>query len=563
MANSGTIHYIFHDGTGLLISLKERRIRDPIYGYIHISPIERKIVDSEFVQRLRSIRQLQVAHIVYPSATHTRFHHSLGVMHLGGMFAFHLIANTAAKLGVDLKKLEIKDPKDLFSIIEGVRISGLLHDLGHGPFSHAFDSAVIKQCRKLHDMGVYNHEVLGYKIYQVYLREQILKETENYKDILYPESVIETIDYILAPHEIASKMTRTRRIIRVLRKVIRDAFFSADIIDFILRDAYYTGVIEYGTVDYKRLITNAYLIPPGSPKEEFEIVFSERVKDTIRNILFSRFWLYNNVYLHKTVRLFEHEIKELMKLLRPVFERILINTITGKDNEAFLKLTDENLLEYFPENYLKKDSPERKRAEEIIKTIKRREKKWKLIYTEEIPLTPSIKEEADKIIYDNRDKFVDVNTLRVFREEKEKELADLLKTLREKIIHVVRRHYRGFGEDDIWIDLPPIKFVPIISHVLIEGDLVIRFLTKVGKEVGENPKKFIKDERISDLLYAWPQVITPMRIYLRKKKNLEKFLDAIRKEVTSLLKGKKFGHITDEIIKLQYMIARLELPETA
>jgi len=108
------------------------------------------------------------------------------------------------------------------------------------------------------------------------------------------------------------------------------------------------------------------------------------------------------VYLHKTVRLFEHEIKELMKLLRPVFERILINTITGKDNEAFLKLTDENLLEYFPENYLKKDSPERKRAEEIIKTIKRREKKWKLIYTEEIPLTPSIKEEADKIIYDNR-----------------------------------------------------------------------------------------------------------------------------------------------------------------
>jgi len=54
-----------------------------------------------------------------------------------------------------------------------------------------------------------------------------------------------------------------------------------------------------------------------------------------------------------------------------------------------------------------------------------------------------------------------------------------------------------------------------------------------------------------------------MRIYLRKKKNLEKFLDAIRKEVTSLLKGKKFGHITDEIIKLQYMIARLELPETA
>jgi len=563
------ISYIFHDGTGLLVELRERRIRDPIYGYIYLSPIERVIVDSDLVQRLRSVRQLQVAHIVYPSATHTRFHHSLGVMHLGGMFAFNLIANTVAKLGFKLKELGIRDARDLFSIMEGVRLSGLLHDLGHGPFSHAFDSAVIKESKKLYEAGIYNHEVLGYKLYQIYLRDLIRQETTKINDVLDPDVVIETMDYILAPHELMGNMRGTRGIIKILRRVIRDAFFSADILDFILRDSYYTGVIEYGTVDYRRLITNAYLIPPESPWGEFEIVFSDRVRDTIRNALFSRFWLYNSVYLHKTVRLFERDLKELMGLLRPVFEQIILEAVERGHKDDFLRLTDDNLLEYFPEKYLEKDSDERKKAEEIISAIKRREKRWKLLHAEEVSLKPEIKDKVDKVLHDNKEKLKDPTELRAYYEEKERELGELIRELKERVARIIKKYHDEIREEDIWIDLPPIKFVPIISHALVEGEPVIKFITTVPKKLKEtkklkeNLRNFIKEERIGELLYAWPQIITPMRIYIRKSKELERIFGRLKRAMNQFIQTKDYANLRDRIIELQYMIARLELPETA
>jgi len=110
-------------------------IRDPIYNYIDYNKeVEKKVIDSRAVQRLRWLRQLQLAHLVYPGADHSRFQHSLGVMHLSGLFSSHLAS--------ELKRYGLLNDYSVDYLVEIARLSGLLHDVGHGPFSHAFEEAI-------------------------------------------------------------------------------------------------------------------------------------------------------------------------------------------------------------------------------------------------------------------------------------------------------------------------------------------------------------------------------------------------------------------------------------
>ncbi|MCE5252156.1 HD domain-containing protein, partial [bacterium] len=105
----------------LSYNFHEYAIRDPIHGFIGISELERKIIDTEIFQRLRRIKQLALAYLVYPGALHTRFEHSLGVLNIAGKIAEKLFNE-----GV------IKNQDN----VQIIRLAALLHDLGHGPFSH-------------------------------------------------------------------------------------------------------------------------------------------------------------------------------------------------------------------------------------------------------------------------------------------------------------------------------------------------------------------------------------------------------------------------------------------
>ena len=119
-------------------------ITDPIHRYIRITDLEKKLIDTEAFQRLRKIRQLAGAHLVYPSAQHTRFEHSLGVMHLAGL---------AAETLLDKGYITYKED------VESLRIAALLHDIGHGPFSHLFEEVLSGNASKK-----INHEIIGRKI---------------------------------------------------------------------------------------------------------------------------------------------------------------------------------------------------------------------------------------------------------------------------------------------------------------------------------------------------------------------------------------------------------------
>ncbi len=124
-------------------------IKDPIYGYIRLYEHEREIIDTPSFQRLRRLKQLPSVHYIYPGATHTRFSHSLGVMHLSGIFVNHLLEPHKNKI-----------PGDTFAhFFFLIRLWGLTHDLGHGPFSHAFEEAILEDFRL-------NHEYMSAKIVQ-------------------------------------------------------------------------------------------------------------------------------------------------------------------------------------------------------------------------------------------------------------------------------------------------------------------------------------------------------------------------------------------------------------
>ena len=103
-------------------------ITDPIHKHIKFTEVEKEIIDSYIFQRLRGIRQLAGAHLVYPSAHHTRFEHSLGTMHLAGFAAQTLLEKGYLDKLVD---------------VEYLRLAALLHDIGHGPFSHLFEEALL------------------------------------------------------------------------------------------------------------------------------------------------------------------------------------------------------------------------------------------------------------------------------------------------------------------------------------------------------------------------------------------------------------------------------------
>ena len=204
---------------------KQRELRDPIHGFIQRSEAEEKIIDTTVFQRLRGIKQLAMAHLVYPGAMHTRFEHSIGAMHVAGRLSDRLFS---------------KDNETTRTI----RFSALLHDIGHGPFSHVsenlldryFNSGKVKPKAKEKI-----HELLTFDI--------IEKNAEVGKLLSHQER--EKIIGYLSGSQGES----------IFREIISGPL-DADKQDYLLRDSYYCGV-KYGVFDIERLTGTLQAHPDG------------------------------------------------------------------------------------------------------------------------------------------------------------------------------------------------------------------------------------------------------------------------------------------------------------
>ncbi len=283
-------------------------MKDPILGYIHISEDDRKLIDSFPVQRLRRIKQLSLADIVYPGATHTRFEHSLGVMQISTMMARNL-------------PVELEDDE-----VYLVRISGLLHDVGHGPFSHLFEVHLEKHLGKDHeDMGVW-----------------VIRRSEL-ADII--SSLGYSVDEVV---EVALGRGSSKP--PYIKQIVRSAV-DADKLDFIRRDNYHTGA-GYGNIDVERLIYTLELV-----NEQLAVNMTSL--SVLETYIIARMKSFESIYYHKTIR-----AAQLMFVQAIEYAIEEFGFLSFDDPQEYLTLDDFKLWNIVDES---------RRGGEILSAIKRRD----------------------------------------------------------------------------------------------------------------------------------------------------------------------------------------------
>lgn len=240
-------------------------INDPVYGFITINhPLIFKIIAHPHYQRLRRIHQMALAFLVYPGAVHTRLHHSLG--------AYHLICNAIGELKA--KGTDISDEEEI-----AVKAAILLHDIGHGPFSHALEHQLVFNI---------SHEEIGLKIMQA-MNEEFDGELTTAIQIFtnqYPKKFL---------HQLISGQ------------------LDVDRMDYLTRDSFFTGVSE-GVIGYDRILK--MLI-----EKDGELMVEEKGIYSIEKFLVARRQMYWQVYLHKTAVAAENMVVKILQRVRYLFKQ--------------------------------------------------------------------------------------------------------------------------------------------------------------------------------------------------------------------------------------------------
>jgi HD superfamily phosphohydrolase len=236
---------------------KQKIINDPVYGFITIpDALIFDVIEHPYFQRLRRIKQLGLTHYTYPSAQHTRFQHALGAMHLMGQ-----AIGVLRSKGIDITDEEAR----------GLNIAILLHDIGHGPFSHTLELAIVRDL---------THEDLS-KLFLAELNRQFRGELDLADAIFndtYPKKFL---------HQLVSSQ------------------LDMDRLDYLARDSFFTGVAE-GVISYDRIIKMLTV-------SDDELVVEGKGIYSIEKFLISRRLMYWQVYLHKTVIAADQLLVNLLK----------------------------------------------------------------------------------------------------------------------------------------------------------------------------------------------------------------------------------------------------------
>jgi HD superfamily phosphohydrolase len=252
-------------------------IKDSVHDHITVEGVARSLLDTGTLQRLRHVRQLGTAHLVYPSANHTRFEHSLGV--------YHLADRALAELGVEGINAE------------HVRAAALLHDVGHGPYSHNTEPLIERHTDQAHD---------------------------DVDDIVHDGSVGDVLrDHGLDPGRVAGLIAGEGRYGQLVSGEL-----DVDRTDYLVRDAHHTGV-PYGTIDHERLIRSLAF-------RDGELVLEAGNVQTAESLLLARALMNPTVYNHHVARIGK-------SMLRRATERLLADPDADVDGTGLRRMDDHDL----------------------------------------------------------------------------------------------------------------------------------------------------------------------------------------------------------------------------
>jgi uncharacterized protein len=378
-------------------------IRDPIHGFINISKTELDVINTSLFQRLRGIKQLAMAELVYPGANHSRFDHSIGVLHVAGKIANNLFTQ------------DIITKEDVTII----RLAALLHDLGHGPYSHVSEYLL----RRFSLQNLKEESVSTEEIHEKITKSLILNDISLNK--LLGKEIIERVIGLFTNNDIC--------------KAIISGPIDSDKLDYLKRDAYFTGV-KYGEYDLEKILES--MIHTSDGNQHFLGIKEEGVY-AIEQYILAKHHMNTQVYRHKIRSITDNMIVRGIECGIKMGDDILTKLYSFKDDISFgvnyCNWDDSSLKEYILNSGLEK-------SKEIFKNLKQR-KLFKKIYSKSFS-------EIDNIF--SKMKFSKPKT--EFLKEKENEISDidLLKCDNDyviiNVISITNPLYRQpYSDEDIFV----------------------------------------------------------------------------------------------------------------
>ncbi|MFQ3475067.1 HD domain-containing protein [Halonotius sp. F2-221B] len=332
-------------------------IKDSVHDHIEISGVAEALLDTPTVQRLRHISQLGTVQLVYPSANHTRFEHSLGV--------YHLADRALAELGIEGREAE------------RIRAAALLHDVGHGPFSHNIEALTHRKTGKYHD---------------------------DVDELLAAGEVGEILrEHDLDPGHIAGLVAGEGQFGQLVSGEL-----DVDRMDYLVRDAHHTGV-PYGTIDTERLLRELTFV-------DGELVLAAGNVQTAESLLLARALMNPTVYMHPVARISKAMLRRASERLLATTELdagelrrmddhdLLVALRTTPATEAFAERYDDRRLfkravwaelQHVPDDLLALDHEERRDLETTVAD------RADVVDSEviiEIPEKPSMRESSTRVV---------------------------------------------------------------------------------------------------------------------------------------------------------------------
>jgi len=338
---------------------------------------------------------MPTAHMVYPSAKHTRKTHSLGVMQLAYEAIIHLlflqhekvsskisplfwrgsvVIKESKRRGLDSLRILREDwwnEKDLDHIVQSIRLAAMLHDLGHAPLTHLFEDICRSLDIKINYKGKnipFNHEVMSRKIIEEKERELGIRRpftSEYLNDILDKENG-------KAP--------------QFIREIINSGY-DCDKMDYLVRDAYATGTLEFGRIDYRRIISGFRVVNE-------RLCVSISAIDALMNSFDALQYMYTSVYYHRTARIFDFMIQDALSKV-PDF----LQDITS-DVDKFLEFDDYNFIRKVINYVNKNKNNENKDVADILRDYLNRKKRYKEIFSHRLTSGYLLIEKTNQLLKD-------------------------------------------------------------------------------------------------------------------------------------------------------------------